>query len=61
MFKALFTKQVVAGIVRHVVGAAGVYLASHGLQADQTSLDTISGGLVAMTMLGWSVIDKQTR
>ncbi|KEP71767.1 hypothetical protein DL1_00430 [Thioclava dalianensis] len=58
MFKALFTRPVVAGVVRHIVGAAGVYLVAHGVDADQTTLDAISGGLVAMAMLGWSVLDK---
>ncbi len=51
-------QQIVGGIVRTLIAAAGAALASGGIVLTGTQLDTFAGILTIMLMGGWSVIQK---
>lgn len=51
-------KAILAGIVRHLVGAGGAYLAEHGLTVSGSDLDIISGAIMVVVAIGWSAWHK---
>lgn len=48
-------KEILAKIIRHVLGFAGGYLVAKGIDVDAASLDAIAGGLAAAASIGWSL------
>jgi membrane protein DedA with SNARE-associated domain len=64
MFKMFITAKIVGSITRHVLTAAGGYLAAQGLVdpvADGATLEAITGGAVALAGLAMSMIEKYGR
>ncbi len=52
-------KQIIASVVRHLLGFAGGYLAAKGIELDSASVEAISGGVAAFVALAWSVYEKK--
>jgi len=49
----------IQGIVRHVLGAAGIWFAARGY-ADDATIQTVIGAATAVVATLWSVISKPT-
>lgn len=56
----MFTKEVIMGVVRHILSSVGAAVATAGYvgEADVTA---ITGGIVAIVGLVWSIIDKKAK
>ena len=53
------TKAVILGLVRHLLGAAGAYLAAGGITLTGTQLDNLAGVAVILMAGGWSWWQKR--
>lgn len=54
----MFNKAITAGILRHLLTAAGGYLVAKGYIGAE-NVDTVIGGILAITGAGWSIKSKQ--
>lgn len=61
MIGLLVSQKVVGAVVRHVIGAAGVYLAAQGVEVTPGAVDQIAGGAVALASVVWSIMEKAGR
>jgi hypothetical protein len=50
-------KQLVFGILRHVLGAAGAYVVARGL-ATEGMVQEAAGAVLTLVAVAWSMIDK---
>lgn len=48
-------KEIIAKVIRHILGFAGGYLVAKGIEVDAESLDAIAGGAAALASIGWSL------
>lgn len=53
-------KDIVLGLVRHVITAAGGLVIGKGY-VDASTLDAAVGAIVTLVGIGWSVVDKRSR
>lgn len=53
------TKQVLTGWVRHGLTIAAGYLAAHGLQVDDGTMQLVAAAIVAVIGVGWSAMHKK--
>jgi hypothetical protein len=54
------TQAIIAGVARHLIGVAGTALAAHGVVLTGTQLDTVSGFVMVIVAIGWSIYHKTT-
>lgn len=54
------TKAIAAGIVRHLIGIAGTYLAAHGVMVSGSDMDMLSGAVMVLGTIAWSIWHKTT-
>lgn len=60
MLGAIVTRKLAGIAARHVLTAAGAYLVAEGY-ADQSAVDAMAGGGVALAGVVWSVLEKIKR
>lgn len=53
-------KDIILGLVRHLLTGAGMVLATKGV-ADQGAVTEGVGALMTLISIGWSVADKKKR
>lgn len=51
-------KEEVMGLVRHILSAGGSLLLANGV-VEESLMAEISGAVIALVALGWSVFDKK--
>lgn len=56
--KDMEVKEIVFGLVRHVLTAGGVYLVNDGA-LEMTQVETLVGALMTIVGIGWSVWQKK--
>ena len=54
------TQAIVAGLVRHAIGALGAALVSDGIALTGGQLDTITGAVMVLVAVSWSAWHKTT-
>ncbi len=52
------TQQIIGGIVRAVIAAAGGYITAKGIPLTDTQLDQLVGPMTIALIMGWSSIQK---
>ncbi len=52
-------KELIAKLLRHLLGFAGGYLAAKGIEITGTDMDAIAGGLAAIAAVAWSIKDAK--
>jgi len=58
MIQAFITAKVAGAVARHFLTIAGGYLVAQGY-ADETTVQQITGGGVALAGVAWSVLEKK--
>ena len=53
-------KEIIAKVIRHLLGFAGGYLAAKGIEITGTDMDAIAGGLAAIVAIAWSLKAAKT-
>jgi hypothetical protein len=54
------TKAIIAGVVRHLLGIAGTWLAAKGVMVSGAQLDVFAGAIMAGVAITWSARHKTT-
>ena len=52
-------QAILAGVVRHGIGALGAYIAAHGITITGGQMDTLTGAVMVLIALGWSAWQKR--
>ena len=52
------TRSILAGIIRHGIGASGAYLTEHGLAVSGSDMDIVSGAVMILLAIAWSAWHK---
>lgn len=52
------SKEMILGVVRHVLTGAGVYITARGM-ADQTIVNEAIGGIMTLVSVVWSIAAKK--